>query len=77
VPTARDDVENVALPEFNVPVPRVVVVPLRKVTVPVGIPVAPVPAATVAVNVTVWPSAAGLGEMVRVVTLAELLVELP
>jgi hypothetical protein len=53
---------NVATPlAFNVtgPVPRVVV-PSRKVTVPVGVPVAGATAVTVAVKVTDWPSEDGL-----------------
>jgi hypothetical protein len=40
------------------PAPRVVV-PSRKVTVPVGVPVAGATAATVAVKVTDWPSEDG------------------
>jgi len=51
VPTASDVVEKVATPEaFRVPVPRLVI-PSRKVTVPVGVPL-PEEAATVAVSVT-------------------------
>jgi hypothetical protein len=71
VPAARDDVENVALPELRVAVPRLVV-PFRKVTVPVGVPVAPEPAATAAVNVTDWPTVAGFGATERFVVDAAL-----
>jgi len=60
VPAARDDVEKVALPELSVPVPRLVE-PFRKVTVPVGVPLAPEPAATVAVKVMDCPTVAGFG----------------
>jgi hypothetical protein len=56
-------IEYAATPlPFNVPVPSVVV-PSRKVTVPVGVP-AP-PELTVAVNVTDWLKFAGLGEAVN------------
>jgi hypothetical protein len=58
LPGERAVVDNVATPlAFSVtgPVPRVVV-PSRKVTVPVGVPVAGATAVTVAVKVTDWPS---------------------
>jgi hypothetical protein len=55
VPTARLDVENVALPEFKVAVPSVVD-PSRKVTVPVGVP-EPDVGVTVAAKVTTCPNA--------------------
>jgi hypothetical protein len=51
LPTDRAEVANVALPELKVAVPRVEA-PSRKVTVPVGVPVAGGTALTVAVNVT-------------------------
>src|SRR5436305_157792 len=49
---------------LSVPVPSVVV-PSRKVTVPVGVPLPDV-AATVAVNVTGWPNTDGLADEVKV-----------
>jgi len=55
-PTASADVENAAMPPGSrVAVPRVVL-PSRKVTVPVGVPVVPV---TVAVKVTESPKVDG------------------
>ena len=65
--TAVNDVGRVALPAFKSAVPKVVfVVVSRKVTLPVGVPVPGETAATVAVNVTVCPGLAGLGEDVSV-----------
>src|SRR5579872_6232598 len=55
-------VENVALAvASSVPEPSEVL-PSRKLTVPVGVAVAPVGPATLAVNVTDWLGAEGLGE---------------
>ena len=59
VPTARLEVEKVAMPPLSVPVPRVAV-PSWKVTVPVGVPAPGVFTPTVAVNVTLWPKTEGL-----------------
>ena len=60
VPTAKDEVVNIAWPlPFNVPDPSTFV-PSLKVTVPVGVPV--VDDFTVAVNVTFWLSSEGLSE---------------
>jgi hypothetical protein len=60
-------VEKVAIPEaFTVPVPRLVV-PSRKVTVPVGVPL-PVKAVTVAVSVTFWPAATVVADAAKVVS---------
>src|SRR5438874_2538938 len=54
LPMDRADVLYVATPlAFSVPVPRTVA-PSLNVTVPVGMPLAPV---TVAVSVTCWPTA--------------------
>jgi hypothetical protein len=54
-------VVNVATPEpFRLALPRGVV-PLRKVTLPAAGPMAGAVTETVAVNVTVWPTGAGLG----------------
>jgi len=58
------------LPEERVPVPRVVV-PSRKVTVPVGVPVVPAAPAVEAVKVTLLPVAMVVAEAVSVVVLAE------
>jgi hypothetical protein len=44
-----------------------VVLPSKKFTVPVGVPVPGATAATVAVKVTVWPNNDGLAAEVRVV----------
>jgi hypothetical protein len=59
---------KVAVPELSVPVPRVAV-PFMKVTVPVGdgTPEAPV---TVAVNVTLAPTAMEAAEAVNAVVVA-------
>lgn len=65
LPTASVVLVNVVCPFVRVPVPRVVV-PSRNVTVPVGVPVAGMTAATVAVNVTDVPSPAGLRDDVSV-----------
>jgi hypothetical protein len=62
VPLGRVEVVTVATPDaFSVAVPTVVV-PLRNVTVPVGIPAVE---ATVAVNVTACPAVDGFGVEVR------------
>ncbi len=59
LPTARLEVAKVATPlALSVPVPSVVA-PSLKVTVPVGVPPAPV---TVAVKVTDWPKVEGLAD---------------
>ena len=60
-PTDSDVVLKVAVPEPSVPVPRVVD-PSMNVTVPVGVPAPGATAATVAVNVTLWPKTDGLIE---------------
>src|ERR1051326_7545374 len=56
LPTLSVDVEKVATPELRAEVPSVVL-PSRKVTLPVGDPDPPMLALTVAVNVTGWPVA--------------------
>jgi hypothetical protein len=58
LPIASVEVENVALPADNMPVPSVVL-PSMKVTMPVGVPP---PLDTVAVNVTDWPTTLVLGD---------------
>ncbi len=55
-----------ATPPLSVPVPRVVL-PSRKVTLPVGVPAPGATALTVAVRVTFWPVIPGLGATVRLV----------
>src|SRR5262249_13572045 len=70
VPALRDVVVNVAWPlAFSVPVPSMVV-PSRKFTVPLGVPVPGAVTLTVAVKVTHWPKTGGLGETVNVVGVA-------
>jgi hypothetical protein len=64
-PTDSVLVMKVVEPDARVPVPRVVV-PSRKVTVPVGVPV-PEVGATVAVNVTDCPKTDGFADDVTVV----------
>ena len=59
MPTASAEVLNVAAPLLRVPVPSVDV-PSLNVTVPAGVPLPPPDAATVAVNVTLWPNIEGL-----------------
>jgi len=71
LPTDSEEVANVALPELKLAVPRVEA-PSRKVTVPVGVPVAGGTALTVAVNVTAWPKTDGFTDDVTVVELAAL-----
>jgi len=59
VPTAREAVVSVAMPEeSSVPVPRLLA-PSRNVTVPVGMPAGEL---TVAVKVTGWPKTLGFAE---------------
>ena len=72
MPTASDEVVNVALPPVRLAVPRVEA-PSRKVTVPVGVPAPGETALTVAVNVTAWPDADGFTDEVTVVELEALL----
>jgi len=67
-PTARAEVENVALPLLSAPVPNTVA-PFLNVTIPVGVPLPGATAATVAVNVTDWPNTDGLCEEITVVEL--------
>ena len=56
----------------SVPLP-ITVVPSRKFTVPVGVPVPGEATVTVAVKVTAWPGDDGLGDEVRVVLVLALL----
>jgi len=66
-PRARVEVVNVATPlPFSVPVPSVVE-PSLKVTVPEG---TPLPAVTVAVNVTGWLNTEGLDDELTAVVVA-------
>jgi hypothetical protein len=71
LPTDSDEVVKVALPELKLAVPRVEA-PSRKVTVPVGVPVAGATGLTVAVNVTAWPNTDGFTDEVTVVELPAL-----
>src|ERR1700721_96603 len=72
VPAARLPVKE-AVPEDSVPVPRVVV-PSRKVTVPVGVPL-PVDGATVAEKLTLWPAVGATGDRVKAVVVGARVVE--
>lgn len=72
-PCPSVDVLNIAVPlEFRVPVPRVVL-PLSKLTVPVGVPPFGEITVTVAVNVTVCPTLDGLGAEPIVIAVVPLL----
>jgi hypothetical protein len=71
LPTASEEVVNVALPELKVAVARVDA-PSRKVTVPVGVPDPGATALTVAVNVTDCPNSDGFTDEVTVVELLSL-----
>jgi hypothetical protein len=55
LPLVRVEVEKLATPFARAPIPRAAA-PSRKVTVPVGVPIAGATAETVAVKVTDWPS---------------------
>ena len=68
MPTASEEVANVALPELKAAVARVAA-PSRKVTVPVGVPAPGETALTVAVKVTAWPNTDGFTDEVTVVEL--------
>ena len=62
LPTASEEVVNVAIPEPpKVPVPSAVD-PSMKVTMPVGIPEPGATAVIVAVKVTDWPNTDGLAD---------------
>ena len=63
---ARAEVANVATPPLNVPVPTGLP-PSRKVTVPVGVPVAGATGDTVAEKVTDWPKTEGFCDEVTAV----------
>lgn len=63
VPTVRVDVERVATPPIGLEVPSTAE-PSMNVTSPPGVPL---PEVTVAVNVTDWPAADGLGVEVSTV----------
>jgi len=58
LPLVRVEVEKLATPFTRAPVPRAVV-PSRKVTLPVAVPIAGATADTVAVKVTDWPKVDG------------------
>jgi hypothetical protein len=67
VPLERADVERAACPLVRVCVPMIVV-PSRKVTVPVGVPAAGDAAVTVAVNITDPANSDGLAFEARATT---------
>jgi hypothetical protein len=73
-PTGRAAVWKVATPPESVPSPNGVD-PFTKWTVPVGVPVPGLTAATVAVKVTTWPRMGEAGEeLTETVVVAELTV---
>src|SRR5215813_4813642 len=65
--TLRLLVEKVATPLLSSTLVPRVVVPSLKITLPPGVLASPGQVCTVAVNVTVWPKAAGLTSAVRAV----------
>ena len=69
MPTVSDVVLMLALLAASVPVPRIVV-PSRKVTVPVAVPAGV--GVTVAVNVTDWPKVDVVGAATTLVLVAPL-----
>ena len=73
LPTASDEIVNVACPEDMATVDANVTVPSVKVTVPVGVPEPGDAALTMAVKVTVCPNTDALGDELTVVTLESLL----
>src|SRR5205809_921127 len=70
LPTARAEVENIAVPVADRVTVASVMLPSRKLTVPVGVPAPGAPALTVAVKVTAWPNTAALAEEITVVLVA-------
>jgi hypothetical protein len=68
LPTVRDELAKVALPELKLDVPSVAT-PSKNVTVPVGVPEPGATALTVAVKVTDWPNTEGFTDEVTVVEL--------
>jgi len=64
---------NVAVPAADNGLVPIGIVPLRKVTVPVGVPAPGAITVTVAVNVTLCPTADGFGEELTVVVVLALL----
>jgi len=66
VPTARAEVEKMAMPPVSSAVPSVVA-PSMNVTEPVGVPVLGSRASTWAVKVRLWPKTPGFADEMRVV----------
>lgn len=64
--------ENVAVPVGDSGLVPIVTVPLRKVTVPVGVPAPGAVTVTVAVNVTLCPTVDGFCDEVRLVVVLAL-----
>ena len=71
-PTENDPNEMVALPVLSTVVEPIAVVPSVNVTAPVGIAEAVPEATMLAVRVTGWPKALGLGFAVKVIVVAAL-----
>jgi hypothetical protein len=71
VPVLNELLLRFAFPVLSrLAIPRVVVPSLKR-TAPVGLPLLPC-VVTVALKVTLWPRALGLGELVSIVTVAAL-----
>jgi hypothetical protein len=67
--TLNDEVLKAAVPPLRATVARVVL-PSLKVTLPVGVPEPGLVAVTAAVNVTVWPDVADVGDAVSATLVA-------
>src|SRR5262245_51952812 len=75
LPGVSDELVHLATPADRLAVDSVVpVVWSKKLTVPVGVPLLGVAAATVAVSVTDWPKNAGFAEDVNVVLVRGVIV---
>ena len=70
LPTAREGVLRIAVPELSVAVPSIVA-PSLNVTVPVGTREEEPAALTVAVKLTCWPNTEGFAEALNVVVVDE------
>ena len=68
-PAANEEMTRVDCPTFRVPLPRLVL-PSKKVTVPVGVPAVGADGLTVAVSVMAWPKIPGLGEALTEIVVA-------
>jgi len=71
LPTASEEMFNVATPPLNVPVP-IVVTPSLNVTVPLGVPDPGALALTVAVKITFCPNTEGVSDVATLVLVSAL-----